>query len=187
MMRLVSVRHLTVLALATIVSATLAQDLTIQMELGVDRKDRPIIITEITDAAGEPARRRQVDYYFIPDFFPNRGGRLHGSHPVYLGSATTNLIGAAEFRYTPPYSGTALFEARVEGSRDLAGGSAQLEAEVLLEESPVPELEPVPLAAIRRPLEIGILSTVIGVWLFLLLLTLTTIRRINRLGRGVTG
>ena len=49
------------------------------------------------------------------------------------------------------------------------------------------ELEPVPLAAIRRPLEIGILSTVIGVWLFLLLLTLTTIRRINRLGRGVTG
>lgn len=175
------------LALALLLAGAPAQDAVVTLELSSDRRGLPALTATVTDAAGTPLSRREVDFYFIPDFFPNAGQRLNGNHPVFLGSRTTNVVGQAQLPYAPPYSGRVDFEAAVAAGEGLGAGSGRLAADIVREDDPAPEAHEIPLLEIRRPLEQVILGIVIGVWLILLVLTGSTLLTIYRRGKEVTG
>jgi hypothetical protein len=180
-------RSLIALMSALLLAGAFAQDALVTLELGSDRRGLPAITATVTDAAGTPLSRREVNFYFIPDFFPNAGNRLNGNWPVFLGSRTTNVVGQAQLPYDPPYTGLVEFEATVAASEGLGAGSGTMVADIVREDDPAPEPHEIPLVGIRRPLEQVILGIVIGVWLILLILTGSTMWMIHRRGKGVIG
>lgn len=179
-----SLRAFLTLALAWGVGAcALAQTLT--LELGRDRRDRPALTSKATSADGAPITRAEVAYYLVPDFFPNDGARISGTHPVLLGSDTTDATGTAERRIEPPFSGPAEIEARLLGADGDVIATTTATFELVREGSPQPApIEP-PLAGVRRPLEIAILAAVAAVWILLLTVLVGTLVSIRRLGRDV--
>lgn len=152
------------------------------MELGTDRMDRPTVSATVRDEDGAPITRHRIEFYLLPEFFPNEGKRLHGSHPVLLGSGTTNTAGQAETSFTPPFTGNATFEARVLATDGTQLASGTLIANIVREASPVPTFTRQPLQEIRKPLGFAILGLVAGLWLFLGILTLITVGTIRRSG-----
>lgn len=174
-----------VLALMLTVTVVVAQGVSVEVELGTGRGDRPVMTALVLDAEGEPMTRQEVEFYLLPEFLPNEGKRLTGSNPVFMGSGRTDVVGRASTSYTPPFTGPAVVEARViDGSgRQLASG--QLQAEFVRDFNPIPPAVSQPLDAIRAPLGFGILALGAAIWLFLLVLTFTTVRRISWLGKEV--
>jgi hypothetical protein len=164
-------------------ASALAASPQIKLALGTGLKDRPIVIAEVLDAEGKPITQREIDFYLMADFFPNAGNRLTGVHPVFLGTGTTDVVGRAQTFYSPPYTGRAVFEARLRGEHEAATG--RIEAGIVREENPVPGSIGHPLDAVRQPLGFTILALAVGLWLFLSVLTFTTVQRIRRLGKEV--
>lgn len=170
----------TLVALALVGSAA-AQSLT--LELGVDRRDRPVLTSKVTNADGSPVTRAEVAFFLLPDFFPNEGSRINGLHPVPFGTDTTDATGTAERRIDPPYSGEVDIEARLLDAEGDAVASTRATFELVREGSPQPApIEP-PLAGVRRPIEITILAAVAAVWILLIAVFAGTLVSIRRLGR----
>jgi len=153
------------------------------LELARDRRDRPLLVATAVDDAGAPITRHEVAFYLLPDFFPNGGKRINGMHPVLLGTDTSDAVGGADEVLEPLYTGTARFEARLLDDTGSTLATAALEAEMVRETSPMPEPIPPPLASVRRPIEISILSGVALVWLLLVVVLIVTLRSIRRFGK----
>lgn len=158
--------------------------LLIDIEIGTGRTGRPEVVAFVQDPSGAPVTRRSVDFFLIPDFFPNAGKRLHGGHPVYLGTGTTDTVGRAAAMFTPPFTGTALIEAHVTTSAGATEAVGRADLDIVREVSPIPTSIVQPLDQIRQPLGFGVLGLVVIVWLFLGTLAIVTVRRIARLGRS---
>lgn len=153
------------------------------LELGRDRRDRPMLVATAVDETGAPVTRHEVAFYLLPDFFPNGGARINGMHPVLLGTDTSDAVGAADEVIEPLYSGTARFEARLLGEDGSTLATGELEAEMVRETSPMPDPIPPPLAGVRQPIEISILVAVALVWLLLVTVLVVTLRSIRRIGK----
>lgn len=165
--------------------AAMAHAATVEVGLDTDRRGRPVIVAQALDDEGKPLTRRTVEFYLLAEFLPNEGDRLTGSHPVYMGSGTTDVVGKASTSYTPPFTGLAVFEARIfdEDGREEARG--QVRTQIVREASLVPTVASRPLDGVRTPLGFSILALGVITWLFLLALALGTIRKIARLGKEV--
>jgi len=182
MKTLAPVATLALIATQLLAAAALAQP-TVTVELGTGFGGTPNVLARVTDEQGSPVTRRTVEFYLMPDFFPNDGGRLHGSRPVYLGVGTTDTTGTARSGFTPPFTGTALFEARLLAGDGRTETSAQLETDIVRSLDPSPPSISKPLASIRLPLGFAILGLVAGLWLFLIIVTVTTVRTLRKLGK----
>lgn len=175
-------RAIGLLATLWVLSPGLAQP-TVDVELGPGFGDKPNVIAHVVDDEGQPVTRRSVEFYLLPDFFPNEDKRLHGTRPVYLGSGTTDTTGTARTGYTPPFSGPARFEARLLDEEGGTQATGSLEEEISRTTNPAPPSISKPLASVRFPLGYAILGLVTGLWVFLIGLTVTTIRTLRRLGK----
>ena len=157
---------------------------TIAMELGVGRMDRTEVRATITQEDGRPMTRETVAFYLVPDFFPNEGKRLNGTHPVLLGTDTTDTTGTATQAFEPPFTGDATFEARLLDDGGRAVATATLVAPIERLQSPAPATVSQPLEAVRMPFGFAIVGLVAGLWLFFGVLTFWTIASIRRAGRA---
>lgn len=158
--------------------------LKIGIEIGTGRTGLPEVVAFVHDESGAVVTRADVAFYLIPDFFPNAGKRNHGSHPVYLGTGTTDTVGRAATMFTPPFTGTAVLEAHVvtsDGATEAVGSTI---LDLIRDVSPIPTSIVQPLDQIRQPLGFGVLGLVVVVWVFLGSLTFLTVRRIAALGRA---
>lgn len=173
---------LAVLVALALVGTTLAQP-QIDVELGVGRMDRTIVQATVTNPDGSAVNRRRVEFYLIADFFPNDGKRLSGMNPVYLGADTTDTVGKADTFFDPPFTGEATIEAHLIGENGRAEhvGSSLVAFE--RSSNPVTEEVSKPLEALRLPLGFGILALVVVVWIFMLWLSIYTVRHIEVLGK----
>lgn len=160
------------------------ESLSIDIEIGTGRTGRPEVVAFVHDASGAAATRRSVEFFLVPDFFPNAGRRLHGGHPVYLGTGTTDTVGRAAAMFAPPFTGTAHIEAHVLTSDGATEAIGTAGLDIVREVSPIPTTIFQPLDLIRQPLGFGVLGLVVLVWLFLGTLAVLTVRRILIIGRA---
>ena len=173
---------LAVLALAGLPWAAAAPQSS--MELGVGRMDRPEVRATFTEEDGRPITRQRVAFYLVPDFFPNQGKRLNGTHPVLLGTDTTDTTGTASQAFEAPFTGDATFEARLLDENGRTVTSATIVAPIEREGSPAPETVSQPLEAVRTPFGFAIVGLVAGLWAFFAILTVWTVATIYRSGRA---
>lgn len=177
---------LTALLTVLLAAGWAAAEPQLTLELTRDRRDRPLLVATATDETGAPVTRHEVAFYLLPDFFPNRGERISGMHPVLLGTDTSDAVGTADEILEPLYTGTARFEARLLSEDGSTLATGRLEAEMVREASPMPDPIPPPLASVRRPIEISILAAVALVWLLLFGVLVVTLRSIRRIGKEAT-
>ncbi len=173
---------LAVLVALALVGASLAQP-QIAVELGVGRLDRTIVQATVTNPDGSAVNRKRVEFYLIADFFPNDGRRLSGMNPVYLGADTTDTVGKADTFFDPPFTGEATIEARLIGENGRTEHVGSAVTSFVRSSNPVTEEASKPLEAVRLPLGFGILALVVVVWIFLLWLSIYTVRHIEVLGK----
>ena len=171
------------IAIALAVCTVAAAAPTITMELGAGRMDRTEVRATVIQEDERPMTRQTVAFYLVPDFFPNQGKRLHGTHPVLLGTDTTDTTGTASQSFEPPFTGEATFEARVLDDNGRTIASHSLLAAIERTDSPAPPTVSQPLEAVRTPFGFAIIGLVAGLWLFFGVLTVGTIASIRRAGR----
>lgn len=129
-------------------------------------------------ADGKPVSERSVDFFEEVAFM--------GLREMHLGSATTDSTGAAALSYQPARDGRRTINVRFFGDEKYAPSDASSWIEISEVVAPF-HLEPLPFAALREWLPLGVGALVLGTWAVLLGAFVATVLGIKGARREAEG